>query len=69
MNIKPPKLSVVVPTYAHDETAQGLLDHIRPTIAEREDVEIVLVDSMEDVLAAALTDPPEVTIERETTSA
>ena len=35
----------------------------------RDDLDVVLVDSMADVLAAALTDPPEISIEREPTSA
>lgn len=43
-----PKLSIVLLTYARDEAIQDLLDHIRPMIADRDDVEIVLVDNNED---------------------
>jgi GT2 family glycosyltransferase len=43
------RLSIVLLTYARDKAVQGLLDHIRPMIEHRTDVEVVLVDNNEDV--------------------
>ena len=48
MNTKSPELSIVLLTYARDGAVQGLLDHIRPMIAHRTDVEVVLVDNNDD---------------------
>ena len=45
-----PELSIVLLTYARDAAIQGLLSHIRPLIAQRTDVEVVLVDNNNDEL-------------------
>ena len=48
LNTASPLLSIVLLTYARDAAVQGLLSHIRPLVAQRTDVEIVLVDNNED---------------------
>jgi GT2 family glycosyltransferase len=45
---KRPKLSIVLLTYARDDAIEDLLAHIRPMVADRRDVEIVLVDNNGD---------------------
>lgn len=48
LNTASPLLSIVLLTYARDAAVQGLLSHIRPLVAQRTDVEIVLVDNNQD---------------------
>lgn len=48
VNTRSPELSIVLLTYGRDEVVQGLLNHIRPMIARRTDVEVVLVDNNDD---------------------
>jgi len=43
-----PTLSIVLLTYARDDAIRSLLKHIRPAIAARDDVELVLVDNNAD---------------------
>lgn len=48
MKLDRPTLSIVLLTYARDDAIQELLNHICPAIADRDDVELVLVDNNPD---------------------